>query len=141
MSLQRATRRAGTRLQTRRLGSPKSALAGIGRHVGTTAPASGGWRRSSMAAVQDDTIGSKTMEARAASDAGEALVKATCDRLELLISAGFSTATDGGRLAIFQATGHRRRHYLTTTCGKLVTEAAMRSPLLVCADPARKFAA
>ena len=32
-----------------------------------------------------------------------------------------------------------RRHHLTTTCGKLVTEAAMRSPLLVCADPARKY--
>ena len=31
-----------------------------------------------------------------------------------------------------------RRHHLTTICGKLVTEAAMRSPLRVCADPARK---
>ena len=71
------------------------------------APASGGWRRSSMAAVQDDSTGSKTMAARAASDAGEAFVKATCAPLALLLSAGFSTAMDGGRRAIFQATGHR----------------------------------
>ena len=44
------------------------------RHVRKVAPASGGWRRSSMAAVQDDSSGSKTMAARAASDAGEAFV-------------------------------------------------------------------
>ena len=60
-----------------------------------------------MATVQDDSSGLKTMAARAASVAGEEFVKATCDRLELLISAGFSTATDGGLRAIFQATGHR----------------------------------
>ena len=32
---------------------------------------------------------------------------ATCAPLALLLSAGFSTAMDGGRRAIFQATGHR----------------------------------
>jgi hypothetical protein len=32
-----------------------------------------------------------------------------------------------------------RRHHLATNCGKLVTEAAMCSPLRVCEDPARKF--
>ena len=31
-----------------------------------------------------------------------------------------------------------RRHHPTTNCGKLVTERPMRSPLPVCADPARK---
>ena len=31
-----------------------------------------------------------------------------------------------------------RRHHATTNCGKLVTERPMRSPLPVCADPARK---
>ena len=66
-------------------------------------PASGGWRRSSMVALQDDISGSKTMAARAASDAGEAFVKATFAPLALLLSAGFSTAMDGGRRAIFQA--------------------------------------
>ena len=66
-----------------------------------------GWRRSPMAAVQADSTASKTMAAGAASDAGEAFVKATCGPLELLLSAGLSTATDGGRRAIFQATGHR----------------------------------
>ena len=42
----RYTRTADTCLPTRRLRSPKSALAGIRGHVRTTAPASGGWRRS-----------------------------------------------------------------------------------------------
>ena len=78
-----------------------------GRHVRMVEPASGGWRRSSMPAVQADSTASKTMAAGAASDAGEAFVKAICGPLELLLSAGLSTATDGGRRAIFQATGHR----------------------------------
>ena len=69
------------------------------------------------------------------------------------------------RRAIFQATAHRwtstscddklrsdhgapffkrqriadRRHHATTICGKLVTEVAMHSPLLVCADRARTY--
>ena len=49
-----------------------------------------------MAAVQDDSNASKTMAAGVASDAGEAFVTATCGPLELLLSAGLSTATDGG---------------------------------------------
>ena len=32
-----------------------------------------------------------------------------------------------------------RRHHLTTICGRLVTEVAMHSPLLVCADRARTY--
>jgi hypothetical protein len=60
--------------------SPKTALAGIRGHSGTTAKASGGWRWSSMAGVQDDCSGSLTMAAGAPSDRGEPFLKA-CDRL------------------------------------------------------------
>ena len=96
-----------------------------------------------MAAVQDDSSSSKTMAARAASDAGEAFVKVTCDRLELLIvaglyliSVGFSTVAGAPFFKRQPIAG--RRHHATTNCGKLVTERPMRSPLPVCADPARK---
>jgi hypothetical protein len=65
-----------TSSDTRRLGSTKRALAGIRGHVRTTVPESGGWRRSSMAGVQDVSSGSKTMAARAASDGGEPFLKA-----------------------------------------------------------------
>ena len=76
---------AGTRLPTRwqrRLGIPKIHLQGFVGTVRTMAPAAGGWLRSSMAGVQDDSA-PKTMAARAASDWGEPFLKATCDRLAL----------------------------------------------------------
>ena len=107
ISLPRATRRAGPRLLTRRPGSPTTALAGM---VGTC----GWWSRRQAAGGGIQWLPFKTtampqrpMAAGAESDAGEAFVKATCAPLALLLSAGFSTAMDGGRRAIFQATGHR----------------------------------
>ena len=52
-----------------------------GGHAPANTTSRRGWRRSSMAGVQDDCSGSTTMAAGAASDGGEPFLKATCDRL------------------------------------------------------------